>query len=312
MSAFTTSGTTTGAALIQEQYEADVVDAIFYNGFQGMTLPDGRELWPKKRAVGGNNCNWLVRRGANTSTEVFVEGDAQPGADSQHYSAPAVPWTYVRAMAQITGHAIDAMGSNRVGIDVVDSEILGAADDINDLMATSFLGSTYGLELAVDSTSTFGGIARGSATWWESLETAVNDALSGTDLEDMIESLRDNDRGSDVQAFLMPWNQVTRYGRIASTPYVASGPPNDKGAHLSGQTFSGIPILGIGDMTDTVIMGLDIGTTRKPKFQIKSVRPMQVKEMAPSGDSDVMQISSGAAFVCFDPLRQGKLTGCTA
>lgn len=299
MAGFTTTGTNQGAALIQELYAKGFVTCVYYNGFM--------DLFPKKPWGGGLGYNWTCKRGGSSSVEVFTEGQAQPGADPQDYAIAQVVWTYVRAMCQITGHAIDAMGSNYAGIDVVDSEINGAAEDVRDLMSTSFLGSTYGLEVAVDSTTTYAGVTRGANSWFESAETSVGDVLAESDLADLLETLRD--RGASPRLMLLPWNQYTRLGNIAGVPFLQQEPTRDKGAHRTGLTYAGMDVIGIGDMTDTILVMLDPGNE---EIILPVIRPMQVKEMAPSGDADLFQVSSGACFVIKRPHRQGKLVSLTS
>ena len=51
---------------------------------------------------------------------------------------------------------------------------------------------------------------------------------------------------------------------------------------------------------------------RPDNFKGKIIRPFSVKDMGPSGDSDVYQLSWGGQLVCKQPRFQGKLTGVTA
>ena len=312
--AFTAAGSTTGAVLIRDLYQSDFVDTCYFTNFLGLRMPDGRDLFVKKLWGGGSNYRWVVRQNTgNTSVEIFTEGQVQPTPNQQDYSAASVAFSYYRAMVQLTGHAVDAMGSSQIPIDAVSSELDGAAQDVSELMNTTFLGATNsGLEVAVDSTTTYAGIARGAATYWESVETSVGGALTITALEDMLETLLDNDVGARPQALLAPFNQLTNYARLTGTPYMQNGPPNDKGQQLVAPQFAGMPLLGVGNFSNTVIAMLDLGTTQRPKFRVPVIRPMQVKTMAPNGDSDVYQVSTGAAFICTDPMRQGKLVSVTA
>jgi len=104
-------------------------------------------------------------------------------------------------------------------------------------------------------------------------------------------------------------NQETNFARLSGTPYMQNGGPSDKGEHLLGPRFAGRPFIGLPDFTNTVIVALDM---RPGHFAMTQQRPWNVKEMAPSGDSDVMQLSWAGIPICKQPKMQGKLTGVTA
>ncbi len=299
---FTTSGTAQGAVLIQEMYYDGVVKAIYLNN-------DFLRLFTKKTWPGGNNYNWIVRRGSNASVEIFTEGQAQPAPDSQDYSRAYVAWTYGRGMIQVTGHALDAMRSNYVGIDVVDSEVEGCSEDIEDLLNTSFMGSTYGITKAIDSTATFAGIARGASPWWESTVTSVGRKLAFQDLIDLQETIRDNDKGGKPGAIFCPLNQETNIYQLTGQPAVKQIGPSDAAPALTSQSFNGWPIIALGDFDDNTILMVDV---RPKQWLVPVIRPMSVKAMAPSGDSDIYQISTGSALICHNPKNHGKLSSVTA
>lgn len=301
MAGFTSSGTYTGAVLIKEAYEPGFIDAVYTNN-------DLLKLFPAPTAhQGGRYIDWIVRKAGNTSVEVFTEGANQPAAGNQSWVLAYVSPTYFRAMVQISGHARDAMKS--AYLDGLDAEMVLAQEDIRDLMNTSFMGGTYGLELAVDAGSTYAGIARGSAAYWESTETAHSAALSYTGLIDLYETIRNNDKGGQPGLIVGPHNQLTNFYNLGGQPGLKVIDPTDPAKGYSSQSFNGVPFVGIGDMTDTVIAMLDM---RPGQWATKIVRPFEVKTMAPSGDSDIYQISTAAALVCFNPAKHGKLTGVTA
>lgn len=293
--------TSTHAEVIREKTEPGFVDAVFRNNsfLQYFGAPSD--------TGGDTNVRWKVNSAGNDSVETFNEGDGQPDAGNQSYVSAAVPPQYFRAMLQITGHARDALRS--AWFNSIAEETLQAMRDIIDLITTTFMSGTNGLETMVDSSTTYAGIARGSAGYHESTETAVSAALSVEDLEDLLETIEDNDKGGKPTHIFGPRNQVTNFSRLSGTPYVQNGDPNDKGQHLISTSFAGRPFIGLPDFTNTVIAMLDM---RPGHFMMKVHRPWSVKDMGPSGDSDVMQLSYACIPICKQPKFQGKLTGVTA
>lgn len=215
-----------------------------------------------------------------------------------------------QAMIQISGHALDAMKSAHAGTSsIMNVEVMQAARDIGDLLSTSFLGSTYGLENAVAATGTYAGIARGSASYFESLVTAVNDNLALDDVIDLLEALEDNDRGGRSFCFIAPLNQRTNIWKLSGMPGMKQFSPDNPLEGFYSTNLAGWPVLGVGDLTDTVIIALE---TSPEQNECSVIRQMSTKDMSPSGDSDIVQVSCGAALVHRNPIKSGKLTGCTA
>jgi hypothetical protein len=301
MAVFTAAGTTSGAALIKQIYMPGWVEGVFKNNALLQHFPAPVD------SGGDTACRWKVHGGANGSVEVFAEGQVQPSADSQDFYNAAVNYIAFRAMVQITGHARDAMRSNWVN--GLEEEMMLAKEDIMDLITTSYMESTYGLEVAVDSTSAYAGITRGSATYFESQETAVSAPIGYSHMMAMYQGLRDNNVGAKPGLIMCPWNQYSRIYAISGGPTVRAADSNDVAKGYEAITFNGVPIAPMPDMTDTVILFLDMAPE---KWAHVVHRNWDVKQMGPSGDSDVYQISYSGILACKDPKKQGKLTACTA
>lgn len=297
--AFTAAGTTTGAVLIKEKYQDAVADCVYINN---QFLSQFGEPIPQR---GGRYVNWFAHNSGNSSVEVFTEGKTQPNSGNQGHVLAQVGWTYIRAIVEITGMARDQMVDAYA--DGIDSEIIGAANDIRDLFNTSFMGGTYGLELAIDAGSTYAGIARGSAAYWESTETAHNAACSFAALQTLEEAIRDNDKGGSPKKIFCPWNQVSNIYNLGGMPFVKTAGPQDQAANAFNPMWNGMPVIGLGDMTDTVIVMLD-----PADCQVHQIRGFQVDYQGRAGDADVYQLSMGLAFVVRRPKLHGKLTGVTA
>lgn len=298
--------TTTAANTIKQAYEGGFEVGVFRNNSLLKWFP------PPFPAVGDTAYRWKINTAGNDSVEVYTEGQAQKDPGNQTFGNAAVSWTYVRGMLQFSGHALDALKSN--WINQADEEANLLMDDLIDLITTSFMGGTYGIELSVDYGSAYAGITRnGSASYFEATETAVSRKLAFQDLIDLQETMRDNDKGSRFGPgnglILCPLNQETNIYQLTGQPAVKNIGPSDAAQNLTAQTFNGVPIVGLPDWTDSVIAFLDM---RPEKWKYPVIRPFSVKEMAPSGDSDVYQVSWGGSLVNKMPKFDGKLTSVTA
>lgn len=297
---FTSTGTYTGGALVKAAVAPGFVEGVFKNS---EVLP----VFPAPVGSPGDTAyRWKIHSAANASPEVFTEGADLPEADSQEWVTGAVSYVYFAGTTQISGHARDAMRSSYLP-QALDLELTMLRDDMIDLISRTWLGSTYGLELAVDSTSTYAGLTRGSLTAFESKETAVSAIVSFTDMIDMLEALRNAEYAANPNAILCNWNQLTRLYSITGQPAIKQlGSDRDAAPGYTGVSFAGIPVRAVRDMTTTIILFLDTS-----KFANVVHREFQVDERR-SGDSDVFHLTFANALVCREPMKQGKLTGCTA
>lgn len=294
--------TTNAANTIREAYVGGFEEGAFTNN---TFLP----LFAKKPSVGDTSYRWKIHDSGNDSVEIFTEGQGQPTAGVQSFQNAAVAWTYFRFMVQITGHAVDALKSRWV--DHEDAEVMLGMNDLVDLMTTSFMGSTYGLTLAVDYGSSYAGITRnGSASYFESTETAHNAALTTDALIDLRETCRDNDKGQRGPArWIMSLNQESNLYRLQGPHVISNSNPSDKLPGISSQTIAGEPVYALPDWDDNTIVRVDAGAGH---IMLVEHRPFSVKPMAPSGDSDIWQFSWAGALPNHLPKYDGKLTGVTA
>lgn len=293
--------TTTGANAIREAYAPGFDEAVFRNNSL-------MSLFNWQDAVGDTAYRWKLNSAGNNSVEIFTEGAAQPAAGNQTYVNAAVSWTYFRVMLQVTGHARDALRSNWIAA-IEEEAVLGRADLV-DLITTSFMGSTYGLETAVDYGDVYAGITRnGSAGYFESTETAHGGALTTDGLIDLQETIRNADKNGKPDTILCNLNQETNIYRLGGPHLITNLNPGDKTPSLLNNQIAGCRVVAVPDFTTTVLLMLDM---RPSNWAPTIIRPFSVKEMGPSGDSDIWQFSWGGALVCKMPKFQGKLTGVTA
>lgn len=301
---------TTLGPIIQEKYEPAYTKAHWENDrlFPLLNFPQKLPESP-----GGRYANWIVKYSGPTAA-VYSEGDSAPSTSSSSYMRAYVSPVYVWAFIEVTGHARDAL---KGGVfDAIAEETEAAATSLVDLFTTSFLGSTYGLENAVDVSAgvNYGGITRASYTWWQSVETDLSSAnISYTAVRDMIETMRAQEHGSKISKnnglILVPENQLSNFYDIAGSRGINQLPANDAAAGIYEQTFGGIPIASIPDMTSTVALYLD----RSPgNFDAQEHRPFEVVFYANSADNTVYKATAGIAVRVRNPVKHGKHTGIAA
>lgn len=278
---------------------------------------------PEVTQQGGDSFDWRIVRGTgNSSAEVYSEGQAPLAAGNQTYASPGLPYVYMRVLAQVTGHARDQQRSSWIDeTDAMQSEIMGALEELEDLKNVTFLGSAQnGLQIAIDATGTYAELNRATVTDFVSFETAgAAGALTIGMMRDTWEGIRDNDRGGNVEAIIMPWNQTSNYVALAQGTTTANfvrhvnepgkGPSIDLGANFSGLSFNGIPIYGCADLTDTEILML---SNIKSTWRFAQQRPIEFKPYGSSDDSDTVQVSLATTPVCLNPRTQGKVTNVLA
>jgi hypothetical protein len=318
---------------IARVYEPAFESIVFtQNDLLGASV-GGRPLFERRASQGGTHFRKKVRVSGNTSAALYSEGDGAPGAVASIYVNGVWPYAYFWASIRITGHTRDAVKNQGVpqGLNVIDEEMIVAMEFIRDLMNTTFMSdSTYGLELAVDSAGTYGNINRTTYSNWGATETALSGALTRTHLLDQSEFARDNEKGSGFGkngngVILMPNNQVTNYIRLSGEPNASNSSVRVELAPSGGAgggridysprpdlaSHQGVPIIGLADWTDTVIIGLD---TRPGKNLFIEHRSFSegIRPQAPAGDDDVTLLTTAAAIVDLMPRFDWKSTGVTA
>jgi len=301
-------------------------DAVYINNeLFGLTI-NGVPLFPDLK-VCDSRYRWKLRKSGNTSAAVFAEGEAAPTPVAGQYANLSVPYTYFWAWARISGHVRDVAENQGMsdGIDVISNEFTGGFEDIKDAVNTGFMGaSNNGLEVAIDSTTTYAGQARGSAAWFESKETAQSAALSRAGLINIMEASHGNDFGGKTGIILTPLNQVSNYIYLTGEPNAenssvrvemgtAGGGRLDLVPDAAKATVGGIPVVPIAEFTTTIWMGLDIRPTKLGPNLGKSVRRRnEVRGPQMSGDDDVYELSTALTPIVHMPKRCWKLTGVTA
>jgi hypothetical protein len=293
--------TTTLSTAIREAQAPGFEEEVFRNNSLFRWFP------PMTPSPGDTNFRWKVNSSGNASVGTFSEGDSLPAAGNQTYVNAAVPYNFFSFTVEITDHLRAALKSR--WFDAISNELTLGRGDLIDLMTTTAMSGTNGLETAVDSTTTYAGIARGSAGYWESTETAVSGPIAHTDLLDLLEGIRDNDKGGTPGLWLMPLNQGTNIYNLTGGPGVQNIGDSDKAPGFLNQSFAGIPMVQLPDWTNTVIMCLDMSPG---KWEHAEHIPFSVFEVARTGYADLLLVEQASILIDKRPKRDGKLTGVTA
>lgn len=285
---------------------------LFYNEF---FLP----LFPKSGPKGGDAYRFKIAITGNGSATTFSEGDALGASGQVTWIQAVAPWTYFRSIVQISGHAEDAVRDTDQGAEQRDYEFMNATLALRDLQNTTYMAdaATGLLGIVDDDTTALYGISRTTYTALQSAVTAVGGALALSNLQDMYEALRDNDRGAKPGELLIlsPLNQITNYVNLATQVSTgttvsllrkdASRPGGvDYGYLESGLSFCGVPWVGIPDFVDTEIAFI---CTSPGCWEFVEHRLFRADLMAKTDDSETWQLSCAAALICRKTRQCGKL-----
>lgn len=312
--------TTTAASAIRQAFTGEVIDNVFRN----RTFFD---LFPMRQASGAASERWsLVQTGQTGAT--FNEGGAFSAPDNNTYAAPAIAknqwqstYSYSAALDQDL-----AIGESRV-FNAIGLEAEANLKAVFDAAMATMLGSTgMGWELAVDSTGTYAGLARGSTTGWDASENALGGALTIAALQNAQETLVNVERAANPNVCFCAPNQLTNYlnlaGPGAGTSLVrySTGPGQgvisaNVGEDPSGARFGNQVIKPVRDMTTTVWLMTEMNLWRIVYWESPawgSVRGVTVQEVPPSGHSKEINVAWTGALVHSNPFHSHKETGVTA
>jgi len=274
--------------------------------------------------AGADPMQWNLTTAANGSAENYAESQAAPVAGKQTYARASQGFFHSRVVAGYSGHVADQVRNGGVYQDPIASEVQKGIADLFVQVESTLCGSVQdqGVQSIIDGGDTYANLAPGTYTSWKSLETAVGGALSFTVLEDNLETAALSPYLSQPTDWLMPFNQITNYVRLAGSSATTSlmrfSPPGNGGTndlgmipgnYLQGQvSYNGAPIHGISGLTTTVIVGLDM--TSPVRLVVK--RDVTVEPLAKTNDDTNVQITFACALQVLERNKHLKLTGVTA
>ena len=267
---------------------------------------------------------WTLKTSGITA-EIFTEGQGAGTPGSQGYTELYDDAVYFWAWPRISGHSRDvvAVGGGKPGLNPVENEIMAGFDDIRDLLNTTFLGSTYGLSFIIDDANTVHGVDQSAQSWHQAAVDNVNGALTRAAFIDIEEELKEGNGKTSL--YLGPNNQISNYMYLTGEPNAQNssvrvnlGTMGGTNLDLVPQSCSvaGKPFVGIKDVADTEVYGLDLRRTRLgPNWVMKVMRPFDVRpKYGPQmvGDDDLIELSCAKLLVCRLVQRNSKLEGINA
>jgi len=305
--------TTSMAYAIKETFDPEVHEGLFRNDQVIPTLAaHGMRMIT---APGGDYVQWHINSTGNTSAAVFTENDPAPASVAQAYIRPKVGFTYFWAWVTLTGIGRDAVRNGNW--DAVRAAVELSMGDVIDLRSTTYLGATAnGLGVAIDSTTTYAGITRGSAAYFESTESSTS-TLAG--LRAAQRATRDANKAGRPSLHLVSPTILEWYANLGGTYVAATGGNGnlrltqaadgtpfraDVGLATNGFSFYGAPVVELPDVTSTEWFGIDMRF-----LEHHTIRDLNVQFHSNVGDSELYKISVGSALVMKEPKRCFKMTG---
>lgn len=313
------ANTTTAANAITPVVPPEIIRGIFTNDtfFQ---------VFEQQISDGDTSYRWNLRTSGVTG-QTAVESDPFAAEDSNAYSRPVLAYRLFQSTCGNSDHLKAALKNNQAAYwDALGEEVAEAVEGVKDAIMTQWLGSAgEGILLAVDSTGTYATLDHATITGWASYEDTTSAALSYAMLDDMRESLRDNDRRPKMRKqyiMLAPENQITNYTRL-SGPGVRDGfqhftpsgqqPNPDIGQNVYEAKFGSVPFIGVPDMNDNTIIQCCADDCKIVVQERTSGDGGWVFEEVPRGGfHTLINVSWFGLFVVKDPYRCGKLSAVTA
>ncbi len=268
---------------------------------------------PMRGYAAGENVKINVNVAANSSAEVYVEGQDAPARGQQTVVTASFAFKHFRVMIGETGHARRARGPASQGaLDGVDPmyELNMAAEDLRDLMTTTFLStSTYGIQGIINNASVaFGDQSRTTyATLISYLLDASSAALSTSLINKANWRSREAPYGARAQLWVASPLQCGIFAEIQSGKVAALSADNQPIPN------SVLPVA-MPDLTTSVFLGLsDVdrawGYTSNEEGNLggQSGSGLHVRYYGAQDDSDTVQLSTAGAIWCNQPQKQIKI-----
>lgn len=283
-------------------------------------------LFRQTQAPPDTSYRWSVLTAGLTGT-LKAEGDAFSAAQSTTDSRAVLGYHRHDSVVRVTDDLRAALGPSNANSywQSLAEQVMQARKAVQQIIMTRWLGATAGtdgIQLAIDSTGTYAGLDHAAITGWAATETPVNAAQSYAALDDLLETLRDDPIRSKPTLWLFPENQITNYTRLSGAGVrqtlnivSAGGEGNSFDIGPSGQqSFSRVPIVGVAELTDTVILAI---VREDAVIQYRDDGLGQGlgwgTEEIPRGGYQTDVAINWYGHLCYKrPRYAGKLTGVTA
>lgn len=290
----------------------EVTPQLSIDAVENKTWP--LEFFPMTSQRGDTAYRWKVRTSGNTGVESFAEGQAEPVAGAQTYTAANLAWANYRIKLRIERIAIeDARDVDLVG-DLVSREVADAEKDLvedmtDDVYGTAAVPAITGIASAVDSTGTYAGIAKATITVWASYESDVStgvDADITTALDDLRTPARKG-RPTHILANETESRVIAGFhdGNVAPTYMLEGGADGMlyRGGY-TGVTYDG----GVSLVTVPGYTANEVIIIQRDDWLMVTHRDFLLDPWQLEGDAIHTTLSWRGQLVCLHAGRQGKLT----
>jgi hypothetical protein len=295
--------TTTLANYIFTDYQDEVretyYDALDFINFIGRVPP------PKT----GDSMDWIVKSAGVTAVN-YTEGATPPAAQNQTNTTLTLAYKYAWDVAQVTGHAIDALRG-------------GFLDPVNEALDDATRAVLYKQEqnmvasfiAAVNDDTNYGGATRATYNLDSVVVAGGSGALTAAMMSSLYEGVKLRKKKNETNDLFIAsaYEQKTAYTEIAGVQYNeqnfnwdAMASRWDIGKMRPDIAYNGVPWFDFGSMTNTyVFMG------RKSDFVIEEKRQISYKMLGAIDDSDRVLVTSAMELRCKDPYRCGRIEALT-
>jgi len=296
------ANTTTLAELIVQLYKGPWVEALNTNTFLLTRIQ-------QKQGV-GEGVRWPVRYAGNSSAGSYGEGDTGAGAGNQGFKKAFLTWKLNKVEVEVSGLA-QAVGDNggmivpalRTELDLGLSDVRG---NINTQLMSDGTGNSgkdiTGLFAAIADTGTYGGLDRGTYTWWKSYVNA-NGGTPRNLSEELVRTVKSTveARGGRVTAIYAGSTQWYKYGDLLRAERRQQNPVSLTGGYQA-LDFEGIPLIKVPGYSQTRMDFVD-----EALLEYVVLKDFEAKPMAKTKDSDVIWVTHYSQLVCRNPYRMGSL-----
>lgn len=313
------------SALLRENLDGDLVDLVFR---RTDLLNFLRGIGAMKMSTGASSFQWDVISAANTSGEIFSEGQSLPVAGKQTYKRAALSPFYARVVCDVSGHVRD--NAKGAIVDPWMVELQKGTADLYKKVEDTLVGTTQdqGIQSIIDADDTYAGLAPGSVSTHASKETALAGPQTIAALQDMEEALSTTPYTGLPTHILAAANQISnyvdtvgtgngtaanrlvRFNRDAGTPGPIDAGMVPMGNYYQpmGLSYNGKVWVPISGLTTTVILMIDATTP----IELVIHRDVTVDDLAKVNDGQQAQISMACCLKVKQRNAHGKLTGVTA
>lgn len=312
------ANTTTAAQAIGLKLQPGAIEALFRNDQLLSVLRANGLVEPPASSIFGTAYQWNVHSTGNSSAEQFTEYASAPAAGAQGIVRASLAYAYFWGWIEITGHLRDALKAGAY-LPEIPYESERIAYDIAHARNTVYMGTgTNGIQNAIAATGTYAGIARGSATYWESYVDATSAAQSVAAHRTAWRTMTDSAYGGKLTLNLTSPTQASTYAGLVgvaggTTPAIRYNV--DNGAVPSGLdvgftnlSLFGAPVATVAAFTSSVWLYLDMS---QGQMVHAVTRPFEVMFHSNVGDNELYKASTGGALLHLNPVKCAKRTGLT-